>query len=547
MNRMDLDEEIQMMEEEEEEEEEDDDDEITQEDAWAVISAYFEEKGLVRQQLDSFDEFIQNTMQEIVDESADIEIRPESQHNPGHQSDFAETIYKISFGQIYLSKPMMTESDGETATLFPKAARLRNLTYSAPLYVDVSKRVIKKGHDGEEVAETQDFTKVFIGKVPIMLRSSYCTLYQNSEKDLTELGECPLDQGGYFVINGSEKVLIAQEKMSTNHVYVFKKRQPNKYAYVAEVRSMAESQNRPPSTMFVRMLARTSSKGGSSGQYIRATLPYIRTEIPIIIVFRALGFVADKDILEHICYDFSDTQMMELLRPSLEEAFVIQNQQVALDYIGKRGSTVGVTKEKRIKYAKEILQKEMLPHVGVGEYCETKKAYYFGYIIHRLLLCALGRRAEDDRDHYGNKRLDLAGPLLGGLFRMLFRKLTRDVRGYVQKCVDNGKDVNLQFAIKAKTITSGLKYSLATGNWGQANAAGTRAGVSQVLNRLTYASTLSHLRRLNSPIGREGKKYMIQFQPLISPSPLEYCMHSHKVVMSMQHVNMLLVIFVYKF
>ncbi|GKD03501.1 RNA polymerase II second largest subunit, partial [Tanacetum coccineum] len=99
---------------------------------------------------------------------------------------------------------------------------------------------------------------------------------------MTELGECPYDQGGYFIINGSEKVLIAQEKMSTNHVYVFKKRQPNKYAYVGEVRSMAESQNRPPSTMVPR----------------------------------------------HICYDFADTQMMELLRPSLEEAFVIQNQQV---------------------------------------------------------------------------------------------------------------------------------------------------------------------------------------------------------------------------
>ncbi|KAF3451172.1 hypothetical protein FNV43_RR07264 [Rhamnella rubrinervis] len=429
----------------------DEEEEITQEDAWAVISAYFEEKGLVRQQLDSFDEFIQNTMQEIVDESADIEIRPESQHNPGHQPDFAETIYKISFGQIYLSKPMMTESDGETATLFPKAARLRNLTYSAPLYVDVTKRVIKKGHDGEEVTETQDFTKVFIGKVPIMLRSSYCTLYQNSEKDLTELGS----------------------------VHMIKKRQPNKYAYVASS-SMAESQNRPPSTMFVRMLSRTSSKGGSSGQYIH--------------------------ILEHICYDFDDTQMMELLRPSLEEAFVIQNQQVALDYIGKRGQTVGVTKDKRIKYAKEILQRKCFPMLALENFVRRKKLTILGgYIIHRLLLCALGRRAEDDRDHYGNKRLDLAGPLLGGLFRMLFRKLTRDVRGYVQKCVDNGKDVNLQFAIKAKTITSGLKYSLATGNWGQANAAGTRAGVSQVLNRLTYASTLSHLRRLNSPIGREGK------------------------------------------
>ncbi|WJX25719.1 DNA-dependent RNA polymerase II [Trifolium repens] len=246
------------------------------------------------------------------------------------------------------------------------------------------------------------------------------------------------------------------------------------------------------------MLSRASSKGGSSRQYIRATLPYIRTEIPIFIVFRALGFVVDQDILQHICNDLSDTQMMELLRPSLEEAFAIQNQQVALDYIGKRGATVGVTKEKRIKHAKEILQKEMLPHVDVEEHRETKKAYYFGYIIHRLLLCALGRSAEDDRDHYRNKRLDLAGPLLGGLFR-------GDVRCYVQKCVDNGKDVNLQFAIKAKTIMSGLNYSLATGNWGQANAGGTRAGVSQVLNRLTFASTLSHLRRLNSPAGRKGK------------------------------------------
>ncbi|XP_024368974.1 DNA-directed RNA polymerase II subunit RPB2 [Physcomitrium patens] len=486
------------------EEYDDEEEEITQEDAWAVISAYFEEKGLVRQQLDSFDEFIQNTMQEIVDESSDIEIRPESQHNPGRQAEIGDVTYKINFGQIYLSKPMMTEADGETATLWPKAARLRNLTYSAPLYVDVTKFVTRKTEDGEEETEQEDLSKVYIGKVPIMLRSRYCTLFENSDKDLTELGECPYDQGGYFIINGSEKVLIAQEKMSTNHVYVFKKRQPNKYCYVAEVRSMAENQNRPPSGMFVRMLSRAGAKGGSSGQYIRATLPYIRTEIPIIVVFRALGFVADKDILEHICYDFSDTAMMELLRPSLEEAFVIQNQQVALDYIGKRGSTVGVTREKRIKYAKEILQKEMLPHVGVGEFCETKKAYFFGYIIHRLLLCAIGG-AEDDRDHYGNKRLDLAGPLLGGLFRMLFRKLTKDVRGYLQKCVDNGKEINLAYAVKAKTITSGLKYSLATGNWGQANTAGVRAGVSQVLNRLTYASTLSHLRRLNSPIGREGK------------------------------------------
>ncbi|KAK4799955.1 hypothetical protein SAY86_025320 [Trapa natans] len=481
-------------------------DEISQEDAWAVISAYFEEKGLVRQQLDSYDDFIQNTMQEIVDQSEEIEIRSRSQHQPGHQSEFAEIIYKIRFGQIYLSRPSMTESDGELAILFPRSARLRNLTYSANVYADVSIGVTKKGHEGDDLTEQQDMPNVFIGKIPVMLRSSYCTLYGKSEKELTELGECPYDEGGYFIINGSEKVLIAQEKMSTNHVYVFKKKQPNKYSYIAEIRSMPETQNRAPSSLFVRMLSRNTAKRGSSGgQYIRATLPYIRTEIPIIIVFRALGVVSDKDILVHICHDYSDNEMLELLRPSLEEAFVIQNQEVALDYIGKRGSTVGVTKEKRMKYAKEILQKEMLPHVAVGDYCQSQKAHYFGYVIHRLLLCALGRRAEDDRDHYGNKRLDLAGPLLGGLFRMLFRKLTKELRGYVQKCVDTGKDVNLLYGIKANTITSGFKYSLSTGNWGQANAAGTKAGVSQVLNRLTYASTLSHLRRLNSPVGREGK------------------------------------------
>ncbi|KAF6145426.1 hypothetical protein GIB67_032549 [Kingdonia uniflora] len=485
----------------------DEDEEITQEDAWAVISSFFEEKGLVRQQLDSFDEFIQNTLQEIIDESSQIEIKYESQHNPWRtrQSDLLESAYTITFGQIYLSKPTYREADGDVRPLLPKDARLRNLTYSAPLYVDVKETVTKKGNDCEEVSEPEPLGKVYIGAVPIMLRSSYCSLCQMSEEDLTDRGECPYDQGGYFIVNGSEKVLIAQEKMSTNHVYVFKKRQPNKYSYVAEVRSMAESQNRPPSSMFVRMLSAASAKGGSLVQYVRATLPYIRTEIPIVIVFRALGFVADRDILEHVIYDFGDTQMMELLRPSLEEAFVIQNQQVALDYIGKRGITVGVTRETRIKYAKDILQREMLPHVGVGEHCETKKAYYFGYIIYRLLLCVLGRRAEDDRDHYGNKRLDLAGPLLSGLFRQLFRKLQMNVKRSVKKYVDDGKTVNLYNEIKANIITNGLKYSLATGNWGKANAAGTRAGVSQVLNRLTYASTLSHLRRLNSPIGREGK------------------------------------------
>jgi DNA-directed RNA polymerase II subunit RPB2 len=482
--------------------EDEEDEEITQEDTWTVISAYFEEKGLVRQQLDSFDAFIQNTMQELVDESPDLILQPEAQHKPGAGPQ-TQTRYIINFGQIYLSRPTMTEADGSTQAMLPNEARLRNLTYSAPLFVDMSKTTITAaGEDGETHQSTEELSRVFIGKVPIMLRSNYCMLAgAPSDKDLTELGECPYDQGGYFVINGSEKVLIAQEKMSHNHVYVFKKQAPSKYAYVAEIRSCLETGSRPTSTMYVKMMQRS----GSKGQTLKATIPYIRQDIPIIIVFRALGFVADREILELIVYDFDNKDMMEMLRPSLEEAFVIQDQSVALDYIGKRGTTTGATREKRIKYAKEILQKEMLPHVGISQYCETKKAYFFGYIIHRLLLAAQGKRPLDDRDHYGNKRLDLAGPLLGTLFRQLFKKLNKDVRSYLQKCVDHGKEFNLMMAVKSKTITNGLKYSLATGNWTSTRSVGAKSGVSQVLNRLTFASTLSHLRRLNTPIGREGK------------------------------------------
>lgn len=477
-----------------------DEEEITQEETWTVISAYFDEKGLVRQQLDSFDEFIQNSMQEIVDESPDLILIPEPQHVPG-QPIGELTRHVINFGQIYLSKPTMTESDGSTTPMLPNEARLRNLTYSAPLYVDMKKSTITAGPNGEEITESEPVPKLFIGKVPIMLRSTYCMLSESTDKDLIELGECPYDQGGYFIINGGEKVLIAQEKMSHNHVYIFKKRQPSKYSYVAEIRSCLPTGSRPTSTMYVKMLG---GRSGAKSQCIRATIPYIRQDVPIIIIFRALGFVTDKDILEHIVYDFKDTNMLELLRPSLEEAFVIQDQNVALDFIGKRGTAVGVSKDKRIRYAKEILQKEMLPHVGIMENCETKKGYFFGYIVHRLLLAVLGRRPEDDRDHYGNKRLDLAGPLLGMLFRQLFKKVTKDAKLYLQKKIDHNQDINLSIAVKPRIITHGLKYSLATGNWGSGKMV-ARAGVAQVLNRLTFASTLSHLRRLNSPIGREGK------------------------------------------
>ena len=191
-----------------------------------------------------------------------FELEPEHQHMPGEDAEASERkTYKVDFGQIYLSKPMVTEADGMTNTLFPKEARLRNLTYSAPLYVDMKKTVTTVTPEGDETQEIEEIKKVFIGKVPIMLRSQYCSLHDHTDKELTELGECAYDEGGYFIINGSEKVLIAQEKMSTNHVYVFEKRQPSKYMWVAECRSSPESGARAASSAMARLLHSPGTKG----------------------------------------------------------------------------------------------------------------------------------------------------------------------------------------------------------------------------------------------------------------------------------------------
>nr|QIS77008.1 DNA-directed RNA polymerase II subunit [Pterulaceae sp. CALD-2020a] len=511
--------------EEEEEEEEleqpyrpqpgdEDYEEISQEDCWSIITTFFDEKGLVRQQLDSFDEFVQNTMQELVEESGELVLDQYDQHT-GQDSDVTRR-YEIKFGQIYLSRPTITEADGTVVPIFPQEARLRNLTYSAPLYIEMSKKVLlgkedPSGAPGETQwrlesgdDESTEPIKVWIGKVPIMLRSSYCILNELQDKDLYDLNECPYDSGGYFIINGSEKVLIAQERMATNHVYVFAKAQPSPINFLAEIRSAVEKGGKTISQFQVKMFHRNQER--SSGNVMKATIPYVKVDIPIWVVFRALGVISDRDILEHICYDMQDVQMLELLKPCIDDGFVIQDREVALDFIGNRGTITGLSRERRIRYAQEILQKEMLPHVSMAEGSESRKAYFFGYMIHRLLLAAMERRELDDRDHFGKKRLDLAGPLLSNLFRMLFKKLTKDVYRYLQKCVETHKEFNLALAVKHQTITNGLKYSLATGNWGdQKKMMSSKAGVSQVLNRYTYASTLSHLRRCNTPLGREGK------------------------------------------
>jgi DNA-directed RNA polymerase II subunit RPB2 len=244
----------------------------------------------------------------------------------------------------------------------------------------------------------------------------------------------------------------------------------------------------------------------ASGE-IEVTLPYVQAPIPLVVLFRAMGEMADRDILEKVAYRMDDVDMLNLLKPSLAKAYSVQTQEVALDLIGRRCLQIGASRSDRIRHAREILQRELLPHCGLGEASEAKKVFFLGYMVHRLLLSKLGRREEDDRDHYASKRLDLAGPLLSVLFRKLFLKLADDMKKVIEKDIEMGRVSNVTMSVNQATIANGLKYALATGNWGMQKdgSVGVKTGVSQVLSRLTFASSLSHLRRTNTPIGRDGK------------------------------------------
>lgn len=195
----------------------------------------------------------------------------------------------------------------------------------------------------------------------------------------------------------------------------------------------------------------------------------IRESIPLVILFRALNCITDKMILTRICFDCpNDTDMREALRPSLEEAKIIQTQEDALDYIAKRGVAQTYVKEKRIIYAKLLLETEFLPHVSNKAVGTLQKSFFLGFMANKLVKASINVINEDDRDYYGKKRLDMAGSLLATHFRQLFKVFTEVMQKILKKDIDSGaSDIDIRKAIKHDIITRGLKTALATGNWGR--------------------------------------------------------------------------------
>jgi len=482
---------------------------------WRVIDYYFGSAGLVSHQLKSFDWFMTYALQSVVDQHYDLVIHLASQ---SYDSEEERKCYIFSFRQVSVSRPTVVDMDGTEAAMFPQMARLRNLSYSSNITIDlVQEEYVYTNESGvdsmnhaddvrqaAELVHTETYSRIPLCKLPIMIRSEYCWLSKGGQLADTGRGECQYDQGGYFIINGMERCLVAQERMANNFVYTFKMAEYSRNLWCTEIRSQQEGRQ---STVPARVFLKRASQGANASQMFTVELSSTRVEIPITILFRALGCGSDSDIVNRVVLGKKDKRLLDLLKPSIEIGQFYPTKDLCLDYIAKRGPTIGDGRTQRLAYAKNMLAREFLPHIGIDDSSNPEKAWFLGYMVRRICLCETGRLAPDDRDHMGKKRIDVSGHLLSSSFGTLFRKMCKTFRRSIQVKIDQGRSFDVDGLVRQSSqITSGIMYEMATGNWARRNdGTSARTGVSQVLNRLTYMSALSHLRRLNTPLGRDGK------------------------------------------
>ena len=387
----------------------------------------------------------------------------------------------------------------------PHLARLRNYTYSMPIMINITVDISIKDNNSITTLPRKTFNNILLGKIPIMVGSSYCMVVKYPH---LSVDECKYDKGGYTIINGNEKVIITQEKIANNIIQVFKlNKVNNKYSYVAEIRSCNEQLFTIPKLVSVKM---TNKKNDN---LIYITIPNIKVDIPITILFRLFGYESDKEICYSII-DGNDTKLdnklLELLIPSLINNFGVKTEAEAYKYLIKylQNNVINLSDDKKILFIKKYVLKNYLPHLNTNK----KKVLFTGYLINCILKCHLNIYESDDRDSYSHKRLDTPGILLGNLTYQCINKIHRDMKNSIIKEINSGlhninndnnyynhiiNDINIHKLLKSSYLETTLKSALATGNWGLKSNT-NKMGVSQVLSRLTYLSTISHLRRVST-------------------------------------------------
>jgi DNA-directed RNA polymerase subunit B len=427
-----------------------------------LLKKYFEEKKFVDSNIQSFNIFLEKGLQEVVEENKEAEptIIP---HNIEK--------FKIRFGRMTVGKPEITEADGSKRPIFPMEARLRKITYHAPIFLEVS-TYINDVQRENFVAE--------VGKMPIMLKSKFCNLDNLNEEELVKQGEDATDPGGYFIINGTERVIVNVEDLAANNFIV-------------------EESDAPPSGRFFASqgsykIPHTFEKKKDGIFYMNFTRV---KQMPIIVVLKALGMIRDEDIMKSISTERNYEEMIL----NLFEFVSIKTQEDAIDYISKR---IGIAqaKEIRMERTRDIIDKFLLPNLGMDSSMRKSKALNICKMLKKFIDASNGQRSRDDKDHYMNKRIRLSGDLLLDLFRVNFKVLVGDILYNFQRIIKRGKLPSVRVIIRDKLLTARLYSSMATGEW-----VGGRQGVSQRMDRSNFLAMVSHLQRVVSPLASSQENF----------------------------------------
>ncbi|MFH1101032.1 MAG: DNA-directed RNA polymerase subunit B [Methanobacteriota archaeon] len=450
-----------------------------------LIDAFYRERSIVNHQIASYNDFLDRRLQSIVDSTI---IGQEEEIQKGYIYPEIEG-YKIKFGKINIGYPEVKEADGTVRPLTPMEARLRDLTYEAPLELEFIPVIDDVEYEPESVR---------IGELPVMIKSKKCNLYRKCieekkghgladeeyDQELQKLQEDPLDAGGYFISNGTERVLITVEDLAPNRVLVEKSSRYGTDVEVAKVFSQREGYR-----------ALTVVEKRKDGM-LMVSLPTTYGQIPLMVLLRALGMENDEEIVDVISVD---PKMEPYVLANIEECakeYGITTKEEAVAYLGKKFAG-GQAKEYRVKRVETIMDRHLLAHLGNSPEDRLTKAIFMARMGMAVLELALGKREPDDKDHYANKRLKLAGDLMEDLFRVAFTALCKDLKYQIERVHAKGKEIKVGSSIRSDVLNQRIHHALATGNW-----VGGRAGISQLLDRTSNLAALSHLRRVTSPLTR---------------------------------------------
>lgn len=423
-----------------------------------LLNALAHERGFVRFQIDSYNDFITRRMPKVLEEIG--VIKPEV-------PDLGE--FKIKLGEFKLGQPSVKEADGSVRDILPIEARQRNLTYSAPMYIEMTP--VLNNIESESVV-------VNFGDLPVMLKSKICPLSTMSQNELIEIGEDPDDPGGYFVINGTERILVLVEEIASNRVIASRVNSGN-VSEMARVHSEKDG-------YVQRHLIERKNDGTITISFANVS------KLPVVILMKALGLESDRDILTAVSLD-----------PEIQEEFTINlyqseiaSKEAGLDEIGKHIKIP--QKEYRTERAIKLVDRYLLPHLGQSNSDRIAKAMFLAKAVGKILKLHLRKIDDDDLDHYSNKRLRLAGDLLEILLRSIllgkWGLITRITYNY-QKLTKRGRLPPLQAIVESNVLTNQLVSALAIGSW-----VGGRTGISQRLERGSYIKTISHMRNVLSPL-----------------------------------------------